>query len=434
MFATPANIDCATKVVDRLAGTPGLVWLDSNRHEGNDGRFSFVGVDPVEVVEVPYGQHPLPSLTKLDGMPMSESNEPGLPSPSDVPRWIGYIGYDATWPTETRNAPRDGWPTTPVVWFGRYDALFMFDHKKNQSWIVGDDEDACDRLAKRVGDRNMSTYGLQYAELESDSPAQHRQAIQKALDYIRRGEIYQVNLARRWSVPFDGEPLRLWQAMRQASEVPLGLFLDVGDHALLACTMERFLRWHRETGRLTTRPIKGTLATDPTRDVSPNLRADPKEQAEHVMIVDLMRNDLGRVATIGSVQVEQPMVVEPFTGLYHLVSTVACTTRHDITFADIIEATFPPGSVTGAPKIRAIKIIEELESHPREVYCGCVGFVDRAGGCSMAVSIRTALVRDQHAYYWAGGGLVSASDVDREVAETDLKAEVFLRALKAMQA
>jgi para-aminobenzoate synthetase component 1 len=151
------------------------------------------------------------------------------------------------------------------------------------------------------------------------------------------------------------------------------------------------------------------------------------------MIVDLMRNDLGRVAQVGTVKVEAPLVVEPFTGLYHLVSTVRCLTRPEVTLSDILEATFPPGSVTGAPKIRALEIIEGLEQHPRGVYCGAVGFIDHEGGLSLAVAIRTAAVRRGEVHYWAGGGIVEASDPDRELAETELKAKVFLDAVESLK-
>jgi anthranilate/para-aminobenzoate synthase component I len=203
---------------------------------------------------------------------------------------------------------------------------------------------------------------------------------------------------------------------------------------VLACTMERFIHWDATSRKLVTRPIKGTIRREPTDDgASERLRADPKEQAEHSMIVDLMRNDLGRVAVVGSVRVDAPLVVEPFTGLYHLVSTVSCVTRPEVTLEQILEATFPPGSVTGAPKIRALEIIEELEQHPRGIYCGALGFIDHEGGLSLAVAIRTATVGEGEACYWAGGGIVEASDPDREVAETELKAKVFLDAVKALQ-
>ena len=150
------------------------------------------------------------------------------------------------------------------------------------------------------------------------------------------------------------------------------------------------------------------------------------------MIVDLMRNDLGRVAEIGTVKVDAPLIVEPFTGLYHLVSTVSCTTRPEVSIEDILKATFPPGSVTGAPKIRALEVIEELEQHPRGLYCGALGFVDHEGGLSLAVAIRTAIVCNGRVYYWAGGGIVEASNPAAEVAETELKARVFLDAIASL--
>jgi para-aminobenzoate synthetase component 1 len=248
------------------------------------------------------------------------------------------------------------------------------------------------------------------------------------------GEVYEVNVARRWSAPFEGDALQLWQAMRVASRVPLGMYLDCGDHAVLACTMERFIHWDAKTKTLVTRPIKGTIRREPTDEgASHRLRADPKERAEHSMIVDLMRNDLGRVAQIGTVKVDAPMIVEPFTGLYHLVSTVSCTTRLDVSLEAILDATFPPGSVTGAPKLRAIEIIEELEQHSRGIYCGAIGFIDHDGGLSLAVAIRTATVAEGRVCYWAGGGIVEASDPRREIAETELKAKVFLDAVAVLR-
>jgi len=266
--------------------------------------------------------------------------------------------------------------------------------------------------------------------LQVDDAVQHRSAIVQALDYIARGDVYEVNLARRWTAKFEGSAFALWQAMRDASRVPLGMFLDAGERAVLACTMERFVRWHAESRTLVTRPIKGTIRREAGDDDAPErLRTDPKERAEHSMIVDLMRNDLGRVAETGSVSVDAPLAVEPFTGLYHPVSTVSCVTRPEVTLPSILQATFPPGSVTGAPKIRALEIIEELEQHPRGVYCGAVGFVDHDGGLSLAVAIRTATVQAGEVHYWAGGGIVEASDPDREVAETNLKARVFTDAV-----
>ncbi|HKU44274.1 MAG TPA: anthranilate synthase component I family protein, partial [Polyangiales bacterium] len=263
----------------------------------------------------------------------------------------------------------------------------------------------------------------------------HARAIELALEHIARGDIYQVNLARRFWARYDGSPLALALAMRRESPVPLGMYFDDGRRAVVGRSMERFLRWQRSERRLETRPIKGTVARS-GRDLEEQsaLLGDPKEHAEHAMIVDLMRNDLGRVAAVGSVRVEQRFAVEPFARLHHLVSTVACTTRPEVRASDILYATFPPGSVTGTPKLRAIETIAALEPVRRGIYTGALGFVDRAGGLSLCVAIRTAVVEAGVASYFAGGGIVEASDIAREIAETELKARVFVDALRALGA
>lgn len=413
----------------RLGRDRGFVWLDA-QHPSTEGRYSFLACHPTKVLKARYGEPaPLGGLERMRESEDDDASHTEAPRAAQVPAWIGHVAYDAAWSEPARGRPRFDRTGDPVVWFGRYDAVIAIDHALARRWVIGDDRDACKRMLARLEAEPVhpeASVGVAEADASSD----HKRAIERALEHIAAGDIYQVNLARRWNARFQGNALALWLAMRQASEVPLGCFLQTEEHAVLACTMERFVHWERATRRLVTRPIKGTLMRDDNELGGPEkLLADPKERAEHVMIVDLMRNDLGRVAATGTVRVEAPLVVEPYTGLYHMVSTVACETRDGIEVADILRATFPPGSVTGAPKVRAVEIIEELEQHPREVYCGAVGFVDRAGGCSFAVAIRTAEVRNNAVHYWAGGGLVAASDPDREVAETELKARVFLDAL-----
>jgi anthranilate/para-aminobenzoate synthase component I len=271
--------------------------------------------------------------------------------------------------------------------------------------------------------------------LEAPDPALHAAAITAALEHIRRGDIYQVNLARAFVAQYVGDPLLLALAMRDASPVPLGFFFDDGERAIVARSMERFLRFTRATRELVTRPIKGTVARtgDDSADAEALLQ-DPKERAEHAMIIDLMRNDLSRVAELSSVQVAAVMQVERYAKLSHLVSTVTCQVRPEFTLQDIAAATFPPGSVTGTPKLRAIEIIEALESVPRGVYTGALGYVDRDGGMSLAVAIRTATVSGGQARYFSGGGIVEASRIEHELAETELKAQVFRDALQALDA
>ncbi len=417
-----------------LSAEPGFAWLDSNRSESQDGRYSFLAAWPSEEIRVEFGvETPFAALRGVS-RPTDEVNLLG-PKPCEVPAWIGYIAYDAFWSAPARGEPRFDRGNDPIMLFRRYPALLVIDHKNGETWIIGDDRNASNALRARLdGLSERKTPSTSIGAIEVDDPSRHRKAIEKALDYIGRGEVYEVNVARRWSAAFEGDALELWQAMRVASRVPLGMFLDGGDHAVLACTMERFIHWDAKSKTLVTRPIKGTIRREATDDgASQRLRADPKEQAEHSMVVDLMRNDLGRVAEVGTVKVEAPLIVEPFTGLYHLVSTVSCTTRPEVSLEAILEATFPPGSVTGAPKIRALEIIEGLEQHPRGVYCGALGFIDHDGGLSLAVAIRTATVAAGRVRYWAGGGIVEASDPGREVAETELKARVFLDAVAALQ-
>jgi para-aminobenzoate synthetase component 1 len=418
-----------------LRAAPGFVWLDSNRAEAHDGRYSFLSAWPSDRIRVDFGEpHPFAALRNAR-TPTRTVAAHG-PVPSHVPSWIGYVAYDAFWSSPPRGERRLERARDPVLFFRRYPALVAIDHRTQQAWLVGDDARACEAFRKRLdstaADRKPA---LRIGFIEADDAQSHKNAIERVRRYIELGDVYEVNIARRWSAAFEGDPFELWQAMRIASRVPLGVFLDADDHAVLGCTMERFIRWDARSRALVTRPIKGTIRRDPSDDGAPaRLRADPKERAEHSMVVDLMRNDLGRVAEIGTVQVEQPLVVEPFSGLYHLVSTVSCLTRGDVGLEQILEATFPPGSVTGAPKIRAIEIIEELEQHPRGIYCGALGFIDRCGGLSLAVAIRTALIRAGRVSYWAGGGIVEASDPDREVAETELKARVFLDATESLRA
>jgi para-aminobenzoate synthetase component 1 len=417
----PASIPAET-LARVLAGAPGLAWLDSDGGSGQDARYSFVTAGPVE----------LRRSQPADPAPFHLLDELELPEAGGgddwVPHWIGYVAYDA-YPL------RPGTKPGPGLCFARYEASFAIDHARGRTYVVGDDEAACERLRARLAPQLAAAPAAGCGPLMAADPAQHARAIGQALERIGRGEIYQVNLARRFWAHYQGSALALGLAMRRESPVPLGMFFDDGQRAVVARSMERFLRWQRPERRLHTRPIKGTLARagrDPEEQTA--LRSDPKEHAEHAMIVDLMRNDLGRVAAIGSVHVEQRFAVEPFARLHHMVSTIACTTRPEVRASDILYATFPPGSVTGTPKLRAIDTISALEPVPRGIYTGALGFVDRAGGLSLSVAIRTAVVEGSEASYFAGGGIVEASHIAREIAETELKARVFVDALRALPA
>jgi para-aminobenzoate synthetase component 1 len=429
MFITP----CARsweplEVALRLGRLPGLAWLDGGLTHGREGRFSFVAAAPCETRTRPLSSHaPYALLDELGG---DEREAGAFLSSGDVPRWVGYVAYDAAW--AGGRAQRLGRAGQPVAHFARHDAWYAFDHACGRGVLVGDDAAACARLEARLEAAPLTDEELAFTAgaVSVTDAGRHRAAIRAALAAIREGDVYQINLARRFLAAFSGSALGLYLRMRNESPVPLGGFLDAGDHAVLGRSMERFLRLDRASGQLWTSPIKGTIARrgDDSSEAR-ELVADPKEHAEHAMVVDLMRNDLSRVCEVGSVQVRELMAVLPFRDLAHLVSTVAGRARPGLGLGSLFADTFPPGSVTGTPKGRAVGLIEALESEARGVYTGAFGFVDRAGGCSFAVAIRTAVVAGGEVAYHAGGGIVAASDEARETAETELKAAAFVRAL-----
>ncbi|MEM6957746.1 MAG: anthranilate synthase component I family protein [Myxococcota bacterium] len=423
-------------VASALSAKGELLWLDGAWRDGLGGELptdlkegSILAAGAEGRVRVLAGESVVDALREVD--------DDGL--------WAGYLGYDAHWSwqggppapiaaakrLEVRTAVD---PNTPVALLHRYGAC-VYVERRGRAYVFAESRSKAEALASSILGRTTS------GEAASDAPtpnastrahgfrasslSAHAARIAAALDAIGEGEIYQINLARRFSARFDGEPLDLWRALRKASPVPLGFYLDGGDHQVLGRSMETFLRWRG--GRLETSPIKGTLARRGDDQAEAKaLVADPKEHAEHAMIVDLMRNDLGRLALTGSVRVERAMRVEPYRKLNHLVSTVSCEPRPEVDLEHVLTATFPPGSISGTPKVRAVELIDRLEG-ARGVYCGALGVFSKP--LCLAVAIRTAVLRHGHVDYRAGGGIVASSQIDRELAETDLKAAAFIDAL-----
>jgi para-aminobenzoate synthetase component I len=412
----------------RLARAPGLAWLDGGLEHGREGRFSYVSTAPCEVLESAPDEPPLAVFDQLTGASARDTDGASAWPHAGVPRWVGHVSYGAS----ARDTREHVALRVPLVRFARYDAWYVYDHERASGLVVGDDAAACERLVQQLDGAPLSDEALSFVAgpVLATPSSRHARAIETALDLIREGELYEINLARRFSAPFAGSALGLFLRMREASPVPLGYFVDGSSHALLGRSMERFLRFHASDRSIHTSPIKGTLArTGDDAGEAQALRADPKEHAEHAMVVDLMRNDLSRVCEVGSVEIRELMAVLPFAGLSHLVSTIGGQVRQDVSLRRLLEQTFPPGSVTGTPKERVLRAIAALERDPRGAYTGCYGFVDRAGGCSFAVAIRTAVVAGGEVEYFAGGGIVADSDPPRECDETDLKAAMFLHSL-----
>ena len=268
--------------------------------------------------------------------------------------------------------------------------------------------------------------------VSSFSRETYLQAVARALTYIRSGDIYQVNLAQRLTAPAPADPYRFFERLQHISPAPFSAWYDAGDYQLASASPELFLRL--EGARIVTRPIKGTRPRDPDPELdaqwSEELRSSPKERAELLMITDLMRNDLGRVCEYGSVTVPELMRLEPFAQVHHLVATIEGQLRRDVTHPQALAACFPGGSVTGAPKIRAMEIIDELEPVSRGPYTGALGYLGFNQQSQLSMVIRSAIFRGAHVHFPVGAGIVADSDPAAEYDETLVKARAFLMLLE----
>jgi para-aminobenzoate synthetase component 1 len=267
----------------------------------------------------------------------------------------------------------------------------------------------------------------------SFTPEGFKQTIQVGIEYVHAGDCFQVNLAQRLLAPLDEHPLQLYARLRQVNPAPFAGYLDLGEQVIASASPERFLLLSEQ--RVITRPIKGTRprGRTPAEDeqIARELLNSPKDRAENVMIVDLLRNDLGRICRFGSVQVEALCRLESYPTVHHLVSEVVGTLRAECGPIDLLRATFPGGSVTGAPKIRAMQIIAELEPTVRGAYCGSLGYISHTGHLDTSILIRTFTAAGGWVQFPVGGGIVADSDPEAEYQETLTKASGLLRALSS---
>jgi anthranilate synthase component 1 len=260
-------------------------------------------------------------------------------------------------------------------------------------------------------------------------------AVSKAQQYILDGDIMQVVLSQRMSQAFSASPLSLYRALRSLNPSPYMFYYDMGDHHVVGASPEILVRL--EDGTVTARPIAGTRPRGKTREqdleLAVELLADPKERAEHVQLMDLGRNDVGRVAETGSVKVTDNMMIERYSHVMHIVSNVEGKLKPGMDAIDVIKATFPAGTVSGAPKVRAMEIIDELEPSKRGIYAGAVGYLGFNGDMDVAIAIRTGVIKDNRLYVQAGAGIVADSVPQSEWEETQNKARAVLRAAELVQ-
>jgi para-aminobenzoate synthetase component 1 len=432
---------------DRLAPVIGS-WrdpalLESGPGFGKAGRWSILTARPRMTFEATGGHW------TMSGGPARGSRDPlralafllrtyRLADPADEPDpdlppflggFVGYLGYDVAPQIERlpRKAPRDS--GLPDIRLALYDTAVTVDHATGAVELWAHDlpgsTDALDRArdwrARLAKPTTLRLRQPRLGPLESNfTEAGYLDAVRKALDYIAAGDVFQVNLSQRFSARGEVDALDLYLRLKGRSPAPFGAFLRWGEFAVVSASPEWFYQTRGD--RIVTRPIKGTRPRGSTPEADARLAAEladsPKDRAELTMIVDLERNDLGRVCRYGTVRVTDPLTVESFAQVHHLVATVEGRLRSEVGPVDVVRAVFPGGSITGAPKIRAMQIIDELEPTRRGLYTGAIGYFSRGGTSAFNIAIRTALVEGGRASFQVGGGIVADSDPLAEYHET----------------
>ena len=450
-----ATLHTPESLAESLRGLPGLALLRTGAFDVSHARYSVLAVAPMLIFRsrgsacetrrpghpstVQFGnpwQHLAALLARFELL-----DEVDVPFPLGA--CLGYWGYDLNQfvePRVTHRAVND--LQIPDCHVGFFSSLIVFDHSQRETSIVATGLDADGNRSDSRAREQLEWWRrrlLQEPRISSVLPTEPTtappgppsldrhgfiRAVERALAYIRAGDIYQVNLARRLDLPCPTDPWTAFQRLLSVSPAPFAAYFDCDGFAVASSSPELFLRL---SGRhLTTRPIKGTRprSTDPIRDAQLGweLQRSPKENAELLMITDLLRNDVGRISEYGSVRVPDLMRLERFAQVQHLVSTVEGRLRSEVTHLEALAACFPGGSVTGAPKIRAMEIIDELEPVARGPYCGCHGYLGFNEESQLSITIRTAVLRDGRAWVHTGAGIVADSNPADEFEETEAKA------------
>lgn len=445
-----------------LASQPRCIFLDSAQRHRQLGRYSFLTADPFQYVEfTSRDDDPLGRLAELVGR-YPTSTVPGLPPFQGGA--AGLLGYDLNCSLEKMPPPRFDEFKVPTLAIGFYDTVLAYDHQQNQAWLISTGFPATNesnrqqrarsridqfrdwlakppQAARLTGSREREIPASQLApqhaagklsQLTSNfSSASFQDAIRAAVEYIYAGDIFQVNLAQRLLHPAVDDSVSLYQRLRERNPAPFSAYFDLGEFQIASASPERFVTVQQR--RVEARPIKGTRQRTalPEADLfaGDELQQSEKDRAENVMIVDLLRNDLSRVCEPSSVHVSQLCQLEIYQYVQHLVSVVNGRLRDEMSPLDLVAASFPGGSITGAPKVRAMEIIAELEPTARGPYCGSLGYIGFDGSLDMNILIRTITAGRGWWQLPVGGGIVAQSDPRREYEETWHKAEGLLRAL-----
>ena len=448
----PADLDTPVSAYLKLCGgatDTGYSFLLESVHGGEQpARYSFLGAQPQRVLRVgPHDADPLGAL-RAEGSRRRLVTAGAGALPPFVGGAVGYLGYEAACSFEpVPRAPHDP-HGLPLALFGVYDTIVAMDHAYGLMQVISlaplDDDPAAaydaalariDEVAVRLAGPLPSLPAPREAAAAAASsncaPGEYEAMVARAKEHIVAGDIIQVVLSQRFTRPTGAAPFAIYRALRSLNPSPYMFYLQLGDFQLIGASPEMLAQ---ARGRqLATRPIAGTRPRGASEAedaaLAEALLADPKERAEHLMLVDLGRNDLGRVAEIGSVRVPELFAIERYSHVMHLVSHVTGRLRSDLTAVDALRSCFPAGTLSGAPKVRAMQIIADLERDTRGPYGGAVGYLSAGGDLDMAITIRTILLRDGAATVQAGAGIVADSVPETERQESESKARALLVAL-----
>ncbi|MCK5889615.1 MAG: aminodeoxychorismate synthase component I [Methylococcales bacterium] len=433
-----------------LANQSWSVFLDSGFPYTEQGRYDIIAVDPIATL-VTTGLSTV--ITASDGVSYS-SDDPFLlvkkylqlgAKPVEELFFnggaIGYFSYDLARRLEQLPVIAKDEENIAEMAIGIYTWAVVVDHRKQESWLVGNESEhyQWDDLIKQFSQLPSDKQTLSFKVLEKPQSnmtlAVYQQAFEKIKGYLKEGDSYQVNLAQRFISPCAGNPWVAYQKLREINPAPFSAYLNFPEVQILSSSPERFLKVTE--GIVETKPIKGTRTrlNDPVQDKE-QIKAlvnSQKDQAENVMIVDLLRNDMSKDCKKGSVNVPVLFDVESFATVHHLVSTVTGELSDGHHAIDLLRNSFPGGSITGAPKIRSMEIIEELEPNRRGVYCGAIGYMSFSGNMDSNIAIRTLVHSDSMIRFWAGGGIVNDSVMEEEYQESYDKAAALLRLLEYFQ-
>ena len=418
--------------------------LDSAMDPKKLGRYSFIGFNPFKIIKYKNTkENPLDNLRNELNKYKVENNT-HLPFIGGA---VGYLSYDLG--NYIEHLPRTAKDDTNVydLYFGLYNLVIVIDHLENKTYIatpnlnIEKEEKLIIDIENKIKKAEINGIeeicyeekNVEPIKLNSNfTKANFENSVRKVQDYIRQGDIYQANLTQRFNGKTTLSSYELYRDLRKVSPAPFGALLNFEHSKILSNSPERFIKCI--DNRIETRPIKGTRPRGKTIEedlrLQDELRNSEKDRAELLMIVDLERNDIGRVSKIGSVKVPELFVIEPYANVNHLVATVEGRLKDNLDCIDVIKATFPGGSITGAPKIRAMEIIDELEPTQRNVYTGSIGYIGFNGDMDLNIAIRTIIKQGENVYFQVGGGMTWDSNPEDEYQETLDKAKSIMKALR----